>query len=138
MLDASYSININQTYFNKTNPTDNKNLDNTKQIEQIETMKGGLFEGEKGLELLTLLLELIMQLIQSLVNQEEEDLSGNNSSLGEANHPSGESGNGLTNPIEEALRHNLFMSLLTDDSFDVIGSGYDLFSDEDDEIPYYI
>ncbi len=123
MLDANYSININQTYLN--NPTSIENNDLGDAEGQMDTMGSGLFEGEKGLELLTLLLQLIMQLIQSFADQENNDSSGEDS-------------DDSTNAIEDALRHNLFMSLLTDSSFDVVDTGYDLFSDEDDDIPYYI
>ncbi len=94
MLDINNSLNINQNSFNKTTSlTENPLL--TDQMKMLE----GLFNNENGSEIMILLLQLIMQLIQSL----NSDGQNNNDT------PTDDE-----KELEASLRQNIFMSMLQD------------------------
>ena len=94
MLDINYSSNINQNSFNETiSSTENPPL--ADQMKMLE----GLLNNENGSEIMMFLLQLIMQLIQSL------DPNGQNNNDTPADDPDG---------LEALLRQNVFMSMLRD------------------------
>lgn len=112
MLDTNHSLTINQnTLQNTTITVEHDHLDS--DVAQMNTF-GSLFEGEDGMEMLMFLLQLIMQLVQDLGLPDSDT------------PPDSDEGN----PLEELLKRSLFMSLLTDSSFDA-GPDYELFGDED-------
>ncbi len=96
MLDTNYSSNLNQnTFQNTTSTTEDPSLVDMDQMKMLE----GLFNQENGSEIMMFLLQLIMQLIQSL------DPNGQHNDDTPADDPDG---------LEALLRQNVFMSMLQD------------------------
>jgi hypothetical protein len=111
MLDTNYSTMMNQNALQNTAiPVEHDHFES--DVAQMNTF-GDLFEGDNGMEMLMLLLQLIMQLVQDLVPADSDTPPNSDEA----------------DPFEELLKQNLFMSLITDSSFDA-GPSYELFGDE--------
>ncbi|MCK5813146.1 MAG: hypothetical protein KAH03_02765 [Cocleimonas sp.] len=113
MLDTNYTAMMNQNTLQNTTTIATEHEPLESDVAQMNTF-GDLFEGDNGMEMLTFLLQLIMQLVQDLGLIDPDST------------PPQDEGN----PIEELLKRSLFMSLLTDSSFDA-GPSYELFGNDE-------